>query len=155
MIEEKLTEFGAVQVEQRTVPPHESAVERASLLEEMVYEGLRDGVWSYYMNLHPSDRAAVLAELPGGVRRSLAHEMQPEILAGLLDYLEPRMSARILRDFSPEALADVLDLTDPATSTVILGRLPADKRLETITAMEASKPVEALLRYEEGSIADS
>lgn len=152
MYEEQLNDPGAVQVEQRTAPPYESAIERASLLEEMIYEGMRDGVWSYYMSLHPSDRAAVLTELPGGIRRSLAHEMQPETLAGLLDYLEPRISARILRDFSPEGLADILDLTDPATSTDILERLPGGKRLDTIEAMEASNPVEALLRYEEDSI---
>ena len=152
MYEEQLNDPGAVQVEQRTAPPYESAIVRASLLEEMIYEGMRDGVWSYYMSLHPSDRAAVLTELPGGIRRSLAHEMQPETFAGLLDYLEPRISARILRDFSPEELADILDLTDPATSTEILGRLPSGKRLDTIEAMETSNPVEALLRYEEDSI---
>ena len=152
MYEEQLNDPGAVQVEQRTAPPYESAIERASLLEEMIYEGMRDGVWSYYMSLHPSDRAAVLTELPAGIRRSLAQEMQPETLAGLLDYMEPRISARVLRQFSADALADVLDLTDPATSTEILGRLPGGKRLDTIAAMEASRPVEALLRYEEDSI---
>ena len=151
-VEKELTNPASGQVEQRTSPPQESAAERASLLEEMIYEGMRDGVWNYYMSLHPSDRAAVLTELPGGIRRSLAQEMQPETLAGLLDYMEPRISARVLRDFSPEILADVLDLTDPATSTEILGRLPSDKRLNTIESMESSKPVEALLRYEEGSI---
>ena len=104
------------------------------------------------MSLHPSHRAAVLTELPAGIRRSLAQEMRPETLAGLLDYMEPRISARVLRQFSPDALADVLDLTDPATSTDILERLPSGKRLDTIAAMEASRPVEALLRYEEGSI---
>jgi len=152
MYEEQLNDPGEVQVEQRTAPPYESAIERASLLEEMIYEGMRDVVWSYYMSLHPSDRAAVLTELPAGIRRSLAQEMQPETLAGLLDYMEPRISARVLRQFSADALADVLDLTDPATSTEILGRLPGGKRLDTIAAMEASRPVEALLRYEEDSI---
>ena len=151
-VEEGLTNLAPAQVERRTAPPQESAVERASLLEEMVYEGMWDGVWNYYMSLHPSDRAAVLTGLPGGIRRSLAQEMQPETLAGLLDYMEPRISARVLRQFSPDALADVLDLTDPATSTEILGRLPSGKRLDTIAAMEASRPVEALLRYEEDSI---
>ena len=151
-VERDLTEPATAQVEQRTSPPLESAAERASLLEEMIYEGMREGVWNYYMSLHPSDRAAVLTELPGRIRRSLAREMRPETLAGLLDYMEPRLSARVLRDFSPDALADVLDLTDPATSTEILGRLSSAKRLETIEAMEASKPVETLLRYEEDSI---
>ncbi len=151
-VEERLTNLAPGQVEQRIAPPQESAVERASLLAEMMHEGMRDGVWSYYMSLHPSDRAAVLTELPAGIRRSLAQEMQPETLAGLLDYMEPRISARVLRQFSPDALADVLDLTDPATSTEILGRLPSGKRLDTIAAMEASRPVEALLRYEEDSI---
>ncbi len=151
-VEEELINAAAVQVEPRTAPPQESAVERASILEEMLYKDVRDGAWSYYMSLHLSDRAAVLMELPGRIRRSLAQEMQPETMAGLLGYMEPRVSVRILRGFSPAELADVLDLTDPATSTEILGRLPSDERLDIIEAMEASKPVEALLRYEEGSI---
>ena len=123
-VEEGLTNLAPGQVEQRTSPPLESAAERASLLEEMICEGMQDGVWNYYLSLHPSDRAAVFTEPPGGMRRSLAQEMQPETLAGLLDYMEPRISARVLRQFSSDALADLRTPILPLSARTRLSRLP-------------------------------
>ena len=76
-VEERLTNLAPGQVEQRTAPPQESSVERASLLGGIIYEGMRDGMRNYCMSLHPSDRVAVLTELPGRIRRSLVQEMQP------------------------------------------------------------------------------
>ena len=139
-------------VERRTTLPEENARERAQLLEEMIYEGMRDGVWNYYLHLHPSDRAAVLAELPGGIRRSLAREMAPETLAGLLEYLEPRIAARMLREYEPQRLAAVLDLADPVSAAEVLERLPDERRANTLSAMALSTPVETLLQYEEGTV---
>ena len=138
-------------VEQRSTLPEENARERALVLEDMIYEGMRDGVWSYYLQLHPSDRAAVLTELPGGIRRSLGGEMAPETLAGLVEYLEPRIAARMLREFDTERLAAVLDLADPAAAAEVLERLPEETRSNTLDAMELSTPVETLLQYEEGT----
>ena len=139
-------------VEQRNALPEESARERAQLLEEMIYEGMRDGVWNYYLHLHPSDRAAVLMELPGGMRRSLAREMAPETLAGLLEYVEPRTAARMLREYEPQRLAAVLDLADPVNAAEVLERLPEGKRTNTLNAMALATPVEALLQYEDGTV---
>ncbi len=138
-------------VEQRSTLPEENARERALLLEEMIHQGMRDGVWSYYLQMHPSDRAAVLTELPGGIRRSLGQEMAPETLAGLLEYLEPRIAARMLREFQTDRLAAVLDLADPAAAAEVLERLPEDIRAHTLGAMALSTPVETLLQYEEGT----
>ncbi len=138
-------------IEQRNALPEEYARDRALLVEEMIYEGMRDGVWHYYLQLHPSDRAAVLTELPGGIRNTLGSEMAPETLAGLLEYLEPRVSARMLRDYETERLAAVLDLADPAAAAEVLERLPDDKRATTLDAMALSTPVETLLQYEEGT----
>ena len=138
-------------VEQRSTLPEENARERALVLEDMIYEGMRDGVWSYYLQLHPSDRAAVLTELPGGMGRSLGAEMAPETLAGIVEYLEPRIAARMLREFDTERLAAVLDLADPAAAAEVLERLPEETRSNTLDAMALSTPVETLLRYEEGT----
>ena len=138
-------------VEQRSTLPEENARERALVLEDMIYEGMRDGVWSYYLQLHPSDRAAVLTELPGGIGRSLGAEMAPETLAGIVEYLEPRIAARMLREFDTERLAAVLDLADPAAAAEVLERLPEETRSNTLGAMALSTPVETLLRYEEGT----
>ncbi len=151
LFEEELAGPATPQVEQRTTLPEENARERALLLEEMIYEGMRDGVWNYYLHLHPSDRAAVLTELPGGMRRSLAQDMAPETLAGLLEYLDPRVSARMLREYEPGQLAVVLDLADPSAAAEVLERLSEEKRLNTLNAMALPIPVETLLRYEEGT----
>ncbi len=138
-------------VEQRTALPEENASEKAQFLEEMIHKGMQDGVWNYYLHLHPSDRAAVLTELPGGIRRSLAQEMAPETLAGLLEYLEPRVAVRMMRGYEPEQVAAVLDLADPADAAEILERLSEIRRTRTLSAMSLSTPVETLLQYEEGS----
>ena len=138
-------------VEQRTTLPEENARERALVLEDMIHEGMRDGVWSYYLQLHPSDRAAVLTELPGGIRRSLGREMAPETLAGLVEYMEPRIAARMLREFETERLASVLEMADPAAAAEVLERLPEETRATTLDAMAPSSPVETLLQYDEGT----
>ena len=78
-------------------------------------------------------------------------EMAPETVAGLLEYLDPRMSARMLRDYKPEELADVLDMAEPGAAAEVLERLPGERRLEIIGEMEASSHVETLLRYQDGS----
>ena len=138
-------------MERRTVLPEENARERARLLEDMVYRGMRDGVWNYFLQLHPSDRAAVLMELPGGMRRSLAREMAPETLASLVEYLEPRIAVRMMRDYQPGQLAAVLDLADPADAAEILERLSVRRRDRTLNNMALSRPVETLLQYQDGT----
>ena len=140
-----------VQVERRTESPVESGIERARLLEQMHHEDRRDAAWDYYLRLHPSDRAEALTELRGGLRRSLASEMAPETVAGLLEYLEPRISARMLREYKPAGLAEVLDLADPAAAAELLEQLPERKRSAIIDSMAAASHVETLLRYEDGT----
>ena len=141
----------SVQVERGTESLVESGIERARLLEQMLQEDRRDAAWDYYLRLHPSDRAEALTELRGGLRRSLASEMAPETVAGLLEYLEPRISARMLREYKPAGLAEVLDLADPAAAAELLEQLPEGKRSATIDSMAAASHVETLLRYEDGT----
>ena len=132
--------------------PSDTAYERVVLMEQLLQEeGTQDAAWDYYLQLHPSDRAEVLAGLRGRLRRALVSEMAAETVAGLLEYLDPRISARTLRDYQPVELARVLDLAQPSAAAEVLERLPEDKRLETIDVMEVSSPVETLLRYGEGT----
>ena len=139
------------QVERLTESPIESAPGRSRFLEQMLQEKRREAAWDYYLQLHPSDRAEALTGLRGGLRRSLAMEMAPETVAGLLEHLEPRIAARMLRGYDADGLADVLDLADPGAAAELLEQLPEEKRLATIDAMEASSHVETLLRYEDGT----
>ena len=143
-------------VQRQTVPPLEGTLERARVLEQMLQDGRRDAAWDYYLQLHPSDRAETLTELGGRVRRSLAREMAPETVAGLLEHLEPRMAVRMLRDHEPAALAEVLDIADPGAAAEMLELLPEERRVATIEEMAARSSlnvgrVETLLRYEDGT----
>ena len=138
-------------VEAEFESPVEAAIERARLIEQMLLEDKIDAAWDYYLQLHPSDRAEALTELRGRLRRFLAADMAPETVAGLMEYLDPRISARMLREYQPTGLAEVLDLADPAAAAELLGQLPEERRMATISAMAASSHVERLLRYEDGS----
>ena len=139
------------EAEQREQELTETAHERARLLEQMIEDDRTEAVWDFFHQLHPYDRADVMTELRGGLRRFLAQEMAPETVAGLLEHLDPRISARMLRGYMPADLAGVLDLADPGAAAEVLESLPDDKRIATIDAMAASTPVETLLRYEDGT----
>ena len=143
-------------VQRQTVPPLEGAFERARVLEQMLQDGRRDAAWDYYLQLHPSDRAETLTEMGGRLGRSLAWEMAPETVAGLLEHLEPRMAVRMLRDYAPSALAEVLDIADPGSAAEMIELLPRERRLATIEEMAARSSlnvgrVETLLRYQDGT----
>ncbi len=140
-----------LQVEQGDSQPGQTAFERARLLEQMMEDDQPEAVSDLFLQLHPFDRAEVVTELRGGLRRYLAREMATETVAGLLEYMEPRLTARMLRNHSPRELAAVLDLADPASAAEVLELLQGERRLETIEAMSASVPVETLLRYEDGT----
>ena len=140
-----------LQVEQGDTQPGQTAFERARLLEQMMEDDQPEAVSDFFLQLHPFDRAEVVTELRGGLRRYLAREMATETVAGLLEYMEPRLTARMLRNHSPRDLAAVLDLADPASAAEVLELLQGERRLETIEAMSASVPVETLLRYEDGT----
>ena len=138
-------------VEQGNAGPGQAAHERARLLEQMMEDDQAEAVSDLFLQLHPFDRAEVMTELRGGMRRYLARELASETVAGLLEHMEPRISARMIRDYSPGALANVLDLADPAAAAEVLEFLEDDKRIETIEAMSLPIPVETLLRYEDGT----
>ena len=140
-----------LQVEQGETQPGQTAFERARLLEQMMEDDQAEAVADLFLQLHPFDRAEVMTELRGGMRRYLAREMAAETVAGLLEHMEPRLTAQMLRSYSPQELAEVLDLADPGAAAEVLELLEGERRLETIAAMAASVPVETLLRYEDGT----
>ena len=141
----------SLQVEQGEAQPGQTAFERARLLEQMMGDDQTEAVSDLFFHLHPFDRAEVMTELRGGMRRYLAREMATETVAGLLEHMEPRLTARMLRNHTPQELAAVLDLADPGAAAEVLELLEGERRLETIDAMSASVPVETLLRYEDGT----
>ena len=141
----------SLQVERGEPQAGQTSVERARLLEQMMEDDLTDAVSDLFLQLHPFDRAEVMTELRGGMRRYLAREMASETVAGLLEYMDPRLAAPMLRNHSPQELAAVLDLANPGAAAGVLELLEDQRREETIAAMASSLPVETLLRYEDGT----
>ena len=136
---------------QRKVQPVETAHERARLLEQMIDSGRMDAALDFFLPLHPLDRAEAMAQVRGRLRRRFAREMAPETMAGLLEYLHPRLAARALRGYQPAGLAELLDMADPAAAAEVLEELEDEKRLATIGAMATSARVSTLLSYEDGT----
>ena len=121
------------EAEQREQELTETAHERARLLEQMIEDDRTEAVWDFFHQLHPYDRADVMTELRGGLRRFLAQEMAPETVAGLLEHLDPRISARMLRGYMPADLAGVLDLADPGPRPRCWSRCPMTRELQPYT----------------------
>ena len=141
----------SMQVEQGDTKPGQTAFERARPLEQMIEDDQSEAASDLFLQLHPFDRAEVMTELRGGIRRYLAREMAQETVAGLLEHMEPRVAANMLRDYSPEELGAVLDMAEPAAAAEVLESLEEDRRQGTIEAMSSSTSVEMLLRYEDGT----
>ena len=142
---------GPAATEQQADNPEETAHERARLLEQMIANDMEDVALDVLLRLHPLDRAEAMAEVRGRLRRLFAREMAPETVAGLLEYLDPRLAVRTLRDYRPADLAEVLDLADPSAAAEFLELLEDERRLETIEALAASNHVKTLLRYRDGT----
>ena len=141
----------SMQVEQGDTKPGQTAFERARPLEQMIEDDQSEAASDLFLQLHPFDRAEVMTELRGGIRRYLAREMAQETVAGLLEHMEPRVAANMLRDYSPEELGAVLDMAEPAAAAEVLESLEEGRRQGTIEAMSSSTSVEMLLRYEDGT----
>ncbi len=151
MEEREKSNLGPVALQSRQKAPTESARERARLLEQMVEDDRNEAAMDLFLRLHPLDRAETMAEVRGRRRRLFVRSMAPETVAGLLEFIEPRLAVSTLRDYRPADLAEILDLADPAAAAEILELLEYERSQETINAMKASNHVEVLLSYEDGT----
>ena len=102
-------------------------------------------------DLHPSEVARRVRELPLVRRRRLAALMEDERLADLLEELDEDDQVRLIEGLDFERVAHVLEEMEPDDAVDLLAELPEDERHRLLEAMEPteSQPLRRLLAYDE------
>jgi CBS domain-containing protein len=101
-------------------------------------------------DMHPSDVAAVVRNLPLQQRRLLAESMDDERLADLLEELPEDEQLRLIEGIDLDRLLDVLDEMELDDLTDLLGQMPGEQRTTILNAMDDEDAAELrrLLSYE-------
>jgi len=105
--------------------------------------------------LHPSDIADILEELPPAEREAILTTLDEEVAAEALEEVEPKLQKAMVEDLDSEVAAGIVEEMDPSAAADLLAELP-DARSEAI--LEEMDPVERqeveeLLEFREDSAA--
>lgn len=104
-------------------------------------------------DMHPSDVAHIVRNMPLVQRRQLAEQMDDERLADVLEELPEAEQLRLIEALDPERLLDVLDEMEYDDLADLLGEMPQQQRAALLAAMdeEEAEVLARLLSYEEGT----
>lgn len=101
--------------------------------------------------MHPADRADVVAELEQETQERLVAALSTDQLASVLEYLEPEERSEIVEDLTPGRLAPALDLMEDDDAADVLQDLEPAQARAVLAQMEDAEDVAPLLRHEEDS----
>lgn len=102
-----------------------------------------------YSDMHASELADALRDLPEERRQDVAEELPDERLADALEEMPEHEQAEILSHLDDERAADVLDVMEPDDAADLLAQLPTN-RVEALLALmepEEAEDVRTLLKY--------
>ena len=101
-------------------------------------------------DMHPSDQAAALRDVPLARRRQLAEGMEDEELADVLEELPEPEQVVLLEGLEVERAAHVLEEMEPDDAADLLAEMPGERRARLLEAMEPDEadPLRRLLLYE-------
>jgi len=104
-------------------------------------------------DMHPSDVASVVRNLPLAQRRQLAAAMDDDRLADLLEELPEDEQVRLIEGLDLDRLINVLDEMEYDDLADLLGEMTAQQRLRILEAMddEEADVLRRLLAYEEST----
>jgi CBS domain-containing protein len=104
-------------------------------------------------DMHPSDVAALLRNLPVERRKQLAEAMDDERLADLLEELPEAEQLRLIAELDLERLVDVLEEMEYDDAADLLAEMSGEQRDEVLAAMDAEDAgvIRRLLSYGEGT----
>jgi CBS domain-containing protein/sporulation protein YlmC with PRC-barrel domain len=105
--------------------------------------------------MHPSELAEILADLPPAERDAIFTALDEEVAAETLEEVEPRLQKSLLEGMDEERIADIVEEMDPGAAADLLGEL-SDERSEAILEEmepEERQEVEELLEFHEDSAA--
>jgi CBS domain-containing protein len=100
--------------------------------------------------MHPSDAARRLRPLTAERRRQLAHTMDDERLADLLEEMPERDQVELIRGLDLDRTADVLEEMAPDDAADLLKELSPERQRTLLEAMEPdeAEPLRRLLVYD-------
>jgi magnesium transporter len=115
----------------------------------IAYERLAD--------MHPSDLADILEDLPAAEREAVFTSLDEEVAAEALEEVEPRLQKSLLEKLDEERIADIVEEMDPGAAADLLAELPEEQSDAILEEMEPAErqEVEELLEFDEHSAAGS
>jgi CBS domain-containing protein len=104
-------------------------------------------------DMHPSDVAHLVRNLPLTQRKQLAEAMEDERLADLLEELTEAEQLRLIEGLDLERLVDVLEEMEYDDAADLLAEMPGEQRTRVLEAMDADDAgtLRRLLSYGEGT----
>jgi magnesium transporter len=105
--------------------------------------------------LHPSDIADILEDLPPAEREAVLTTLDEEVAAEALEEVEPKLQKSMMEGLTSEVAAGIVEEMDPSAAADLLAELP-DARSEAILEEmdpEERQEVEELLEFREDSAA--
>jgi len=116
-------------------------------IERLLEQGRLDQALASLEELHPADKALVIAELDAERRTLLLPRIPHEAIAEILGYLEEEPRREIVAQLDPAALAAILDQTDRDVAADVLRELPPERATAVLGSLRTAADVAPLLRY--------
>ena len=105
--------------------------------------------------IHPSELADILEDLPPAEREAVFSSLDEEIAAETLEEVEPKLQKALLQKLDEERIADIVEEMDPGAAADLLAELPEEKSDAILEEMEPEErqEVEELLEFDEDTAA--
>ena len=104
-------------------------------------------------DMHPSDVAHLVLNLPLQQRRQLAEAMEDDRLADVLEELSEAEQLRLIEDLDLDRLVSVLEEMEYDDAVDLLAEMPGEQRTRVLAAMDSDEAdvMRRLLAYGEGT----
>jgi sporulation protein YlmC with PRC-barrel domain len=105
--------------------------------------------------MHPSDLAEILEDLPPAEREALFTSLDEEVAAETLEEVEPKLQKALLEKLDEEKIADIVEEMDPGAAADLLAELTEEQSDAILEEMEPEErqEVSELLEFDERSAA--
>jgi magnesium transporter len=105
--------------------------------------------------LHPSDIADILEDLPPAEREAVLTTLDEELAAEALEEVEPKLQKSMVEGLDSEVAAGIVEEMDPSAAADLLAELPESRSEAILEEMdpEERQEVEELLEFREDSAA--
>jgi len=105
--------------------------------------------------MHPSDLAEILEDLPPAEREAVFTSLDEEVAAETLEEVDPKLQKALLEKLDEERIADIVEEMDPGAAADLLAELSEERSDAILEEMEPEErhEVEELLEFDENSAA--